>query len=112
MSGPSNPYLEPASFGLELMADLDLGLDGEYDMVCVWRHAMTGIWYAAADTGDCHPVPFDDFTGDHLTPVFTLDSVADFARDAWRDTPEPKREHAVNVLVDLVKAAWRKAGVR
>lgn len=113
MTTARNPYYQPSAFGLELMAELDIACDSsEFDMVCVWRHRMTGIWYAAADMGCCCPTPFDGVTGEDLTAVFTIDRIADFARNAWSDETEAKREQAVEALTSLVRESWRKAGVR
>jgi len=102
---------EPSVFGLEAMAELDIGLADEVDIVCVFRHGVTGLWYAAGDAG-VDIEPFAHVPGKDLVAVFTIDDVAEFASGWWIDQPDDKLAQAVETLTTLVRDAWRKRGSR
>jgi hypothetical protein len=61
-----NAYYNPEKFGCEVVMDIDVGQEYEFDMFAVLRTIEPiegihkGTYFYASDTGCSCPVPFDD----------------------------------------------------
>lgn len=71
MSYDCNPYYNPESLGLEIIAELEFSdMSYQFDTLLVWRHKDSGKFYTARDSGCSCPTPFEDYCGiDKLTEL-------------------------------------------
>jgi hypothetical protein len=57
-----NVYYNPASWGMEIFAELDNpNLSYEYETLIVLKHVESGKFYWAHDSGCSCPTPFEDY---------------------------------------------------
>lgn len=98
----NDTYHNPARFGLEVVAEVDLSEpDYSFDIAMVWWHAQTDKFYAAQDSGCSCPSPFEDFNSlDKLTGPLTRHEAADWLKgwmppegveEYWRYAEDPDK---------------------
>jgi hypothetical protein len=84
-----NIYHDPEAFGLEVVGDVDVAGNWEFDMFVVWKDS-DGVLYWAEDSGCSCPIPFDD----HSRHTLSSGSVQEChkALDEWYDA-EYREDH-------------------
>ena len=87
-----NPYYNPESLGLEIVAQLNPYLSYEFDMVVVWKEIKSGDLYWAADTGCSCPTPFEDYTSIETLNKFNYDDIKQGVKERYGASEAEKRD--------------------
>ena len=104
-----NVYYNPASWGMEIFAELDNpNLSYEYETLIVLKHVESGKFYWAHDSGCSCPTPFEDYGKLEDLTALTQQTFADFESEVKDFGYEPELMVAEKQdIVRKVKAALR-----
>lgn len=85
-------YSSPESYGLETIGEIDFS-DGHYqfNLIVVWRHLATGVFYYASDYGCSCPSPFENHDAEDLSDLQSLISFGDTIYNRAKESSEPER---------------------
>jgi hypothetical protein len=61
MDWDNNPYYNPKNMDLEIIDSIDCAGSYEFDILVVWKHLSTGVFYWAHDSGCSCPTPFEGY---------------------------------------------------
>jgi hypothetical protein len=108
-----NPYYNPESLDLEMLAFDEPGLSYEFNTLCFWA-TKNGRVYSAEDSGCSCPTPFEDYEGETQDEVLQkLSRVGSIAQaeaefDNW-NKPSYREEKSLPQSERNELAAWLKA---